>query len=52
MNSVGVKVTILLTCIPIAKEQLGKHIPANTNSWPTKGKVFQLLGNKTVNTQQ
>jgi hypothetical protein len=33
-------------------EQLGKHIPAKTNSWATIGKVFPLLGNQIVNMQQ
>jgi hypothetical protein len=33
-------------------EQLGKHVPTKKNSWLTIGKVFPLLGNEIVNTQQ
>jgi hypothetical protein len=35
-----------VTCISIAREQLGKHIPAKKNSWQTIGKGFPLLGNE------
>jgi hypothetical protein len=42
----------IVTCISVAREQLGKHVPAKTNTWPTIGKVFLLLGNEIVNTQQ
>jgi hypothetical protein len=42
----------IVACTSVAREQLGKHIPTKTNSWPTRGKVFPLLGNEIVNTQQ
>jgi hypothetical protein len=42
----------IVTCISVAREQLGKHVPAKTNSWPTIGKVFPILGNEILNTQQ
>jgi hypothetical protein len=47
-TTVVIKCTV--ACISVAREQLDKHIPAKTNSWPTIGKAFPLLGNEIVNT--
>jgi hypothetical protein len=45
-----VVMTSTVTCISVAREQLATHIPAKTDSRPTKGEVFPLLGNEIVNT--
>jgi hypothetical protein len=36
----------IVTCISIAREQLGKHLPAKKNSWLTIGKNSFLLPDK------
>jgi hypothetical protein len=33
---------LIVTCICVAREQLGKHVPAKKNSWPTTGKGLSM----------
>jgi hypothetical protein len=39
----------IVTCISIAREQLGKHVPAKKNSWPTIGKGLSIARQRAVN---
>jgi hypothetical protein len=36
-------------CISDAREQIGKHVPAKKNSWPTKGKGISIARQRAVN---
>jgi hypothetical protein len=42
--------TNIITCISIAREQLGKHVAAKNNSWPII--VFTLPDNRPINNLQ
>jgi hypothetical protein len=37
----------IVTCISVAREQLGKHVPAKKNSWPTIGKGLSIARQRT-----
>jgi hypothetical protein len=39
----------IVTCISVAREQLGKHLPAKKNCWPTIGKVLSIDRQRAVN---
>jgi hypothetical protein len=39
----------IVTCISVAREQLGKHVPAKKNSWPTIGKLLFIARQRAVN---
>jgi hypothetical protein len=36
-----------VTCIAVAREQLGKHVPAKKKSWPTTGKGLSIARQQT-----
>jgi hypothetical protein len=42
-------VRTVVTCVSVAKEQLGKHVSAKKNSWPTLGKGFSIVRQRTEN---
>jgi hypothetical protein len=39
----------IVTCISVASEQLGKHVPENKNSWQTIGKGLSIARQRAVN---
>jgi hypothetical protein len=39
----------ILIYISVAREQLGKHVPAKKNSWPTIGKWLSIASQRAVN---
>jgi hypothetical protein len=39
----------IVTSISVAREQLGKHVPAKKNSWSTIGKGLSIARQRTVN---
>jgi hypothetical protein len=39
----------VVTCIFVAWEQLGKHVPVKKNSWPTIGKGLSIARQREVN---
>jgi hypothetical protein len=40
---------IIVTCISVAREELGKHVPEKKNSWPTRGKGLSIARQRAVN---
>jgi hypothetical protein len=39
----------IVTCISVAREQLGKYVAAKKNSWPTIGKGLSIARQLPVN---
>jgi hypothetical protein len=37
----------IVTCISVAREQLGKHLPAKTNSWSEVDKELSVARQRT-----
>jgi hypothetical protein len=37
----------IITCMSVAREQLGKHVPERKNSWPTTGKELSIAKQRT-----
>jgi hypothetical protein len=39
----------IVTCISVAREQLGTYVPPKKNSWPTIGKGLSIARQRAVN---